>query len=381
MLKRKLFNYFVLFAMLWLTGCGNATPSSQRSFSPLRPDPTATPNFPAYSPLKDQRQPTSVVADLVPLKQYIHASSRFGITYPDNWQFFERPDGVVFIEPANQVGYSVFFSDVGEVYTPEQISQYLGLFLVNNFMTSATNFSPLDTKTEADGSMVVHFTSLDPKLGKAMNEVQLFQQKTVMFVLLINSTETQWTVSRDKLKKLVNSFKPLDTNPLPTATPTRKIVDLTLIGPTSSEFGFFYPNDWEVLVQDKNMVTVVKPDQNYTFTASNYLAPASVDDPQAAEKTAEAFVENIKKQYDNLQKRPTSEFRLDTMKGVTIDYLYQDEQGTDWAGSIIVGASKGKIYQIVFTAPAPSFENGLNWFNPMYKSFRVLDTTGLIIGN
>ncbi len=364
-MKPKSFILALFIITLFQGGCASP-PNNSLILTPLRPDPlTPTQQSSAY--------PTAVVSDNIPLKQYSHSTSRFSINYPDNWQFFERADGVVFIEPGNHAGYSVFFSDVGESYPPEKISQYLATFLANNFVDSASKFSAYYTKPETDGSMVVRFTSIDPKLGKAISEVQVFQRDTIVFILLINTAEEQWTISRSKLKQLVNSFKPLDTKPAVKATATPIPIEWILIGPTSNQFGFFYPNNWKILAKDESLVSVAMADQDIIFTAKSYVAPQSIDDPNAARKAAETYLETVKKQYGNMQNRPPTEFPLDKMSGTTIDFLYKNEVGIDMAGSVITAVSNGKIYQLVFTAPAILFKESLNWFNPMYKSFKVLD--------
>jgi hypothetical protein len=49
------------------------------------------------------------------------------------------------------------------------------------------------------------------------------------------------------------------------------------------------------------------------------------------------------------------------------------------AGSVITAASEGQMYRIVFLAPAEYYQGALEWFNPMYKSFRILSPEELEI--
>lgn len=374
-IKKFPLHFLLLLSLITLFGCGGARSPQQSNFVPVRPDPTSTPDL-ASSP----GQPTPVVSDQVAVSSYAHPSGRFGINYPDNWRFFERPDGVVFIDPSDQAGYSVFFYDVGEIYSEQELNQYLVTFVAKNFAQKETGFSPMGEEQQVNGAIVAQFASLDPNLGRAINEVRVSQQDTIIFVLLLSATETQWQASQNQLQALANTFTSLDTAPAVEAAPTTEPPVWVLTGPASNEFGFFYPSDWEILRQDESLITVAMPETDVRFTASNFIWPEVEDEAkEAAEKAALNYIETLRQEYKDVQHLPPAEFQLDTVAdATTIDFLYTTQQGTAMAGSVITAASQGKIYQVVFTSSAEAYEAALQWFNPMYKSFKILPAEEII---
>jgi hypothetical protein len=145
--KRFVYFFLSLIVLLVLSNCGDARPTNRPDFQPIRPDPTQT--VASGSPAG---APTSVISDQVGLSSYAHFTNRFQIKYPANWQFYERPDGVVFIDPGDQTGYSVFFSDVGKTYSAAELGQYLMTFVAKNFAGKEAASRPSPGAT-ADGSL------------------------------------------------------------------------------------------------------------------------------------------------------------------------------------------------------------------------------------
>jgi hypothetical protein len=329
--------------------------------------------------LAPQATPTSVIPAQLPLKTYTHPSHRFSLNYPTNWKFIQRADGVILLEPTAQAGYSVVFSDAGKKYDETELNQFLVTFVAQNFAGEGSKFEPISQETMADGSIVAQFAWLDPNLGPTVSELRVYQKETIIFVLHLSTAENQWEVSRSKLEELAGSFTPLDTNPSPTAEPTQEPPIWTLIGPESQEFAFFYASDWQILEQSKDLISVGLAENQMTFTASNFSWPEATQDPKAAEKAALAHIETLPESYKKVQHLAPVEFPLDTATGATIDFLYVADDGADMAGSVITAAYKGKMYKIVFTAPAAAYEAALQWFNPMYKSFRFLSPEDIIV--
>lgn len=362
--------------LLILPACGTAASSGPSTSVSLRPDPTSTPTTVAASGRKPT--PTSVVSDLVATGTYTHSSNRFSIDYPANWEPFERPDGVVFIEPGDRAGYSVFFNDVGQVYTEQELNQYLVTFVAQNFVDEESDFSAISQEQKADGSIEAQFASLDPNLGRAINEIQVTQADTVVFVLLISATQEQWDISRARLQELLDTFTPLDTTPIEETPPTAEPPLWVIIGPTSSKFAFFYPSDWEILRRDEDTVAVAMPNTEITFEVSTFERPGPKDDFEAAEKAALAYVSTISKQYEEFEHLPPAEFPLGALTGSTVDFLYTTEEGQEMAGSVVVVAHEDSLYRVVFSSPAEFYEAALQWFNPMYKSFKILSPEELI---
>jgi hypothetical protein len=360
--------YFIFGALILLFSLPACQASAQITPQPLiTPQATAT-----FSPTNT---PTSVVSAQPALADYTHSSNRFRLKYPQNWQTHERADGVIILEPTDQAGYSVVFSDVGQVYSPQELNQYLVTFVAKNFAGRGSGFKAIRQEAQADGSIVAQFSSLDPNLGRAVSELRVFQQDSLVFVLHFSATEEQWSGSYPALQKLMSSFTPLDTSPAATPTAAAEPPTWALIGPHNKTFGFFYATNWGVVAQGENSVTVKEPTLNMTFTANTFSWPGADNDPKAAEKAALAHLEELSRQFEDMQSLPPTEFPLGGEAGSTIDFFYVDEAGLSFAGSVITAAHKGKMYKIVFSAPAEPvelYDAALQWFNPMVKSFKFL---------
>lgn len=371
MFSKQFILYFGL--LIILIGC-QSQPASTAAIATPRQDVLSTPT-PAATTITSA--PTSIVSDYVTIQSYVHPSQRFSINYPDSWLPVDRPDGVLFLEPADDGGYSIFFDDVGQSYDLSQLQQYLALFITKNLIDDFKDISIIEETQQPDGSVMIRFSAVEPGLATTMNELRAFQVETILFITLISATEEQWPVSQTKLHELVNSFTPLDTSPAAQVTPTPTPPVWELVGPRSSEFGFLYPSDWEIISQEKNSVTVGLPDTAITFRASNYPWPG--DASAAAENAAQDYLLEMANKYEDVEALPMTEFPLYNLTGATIDFVYTTEAGDIMAASVITAAQDGKIYRVVFQAPAEVYETSLNWFNPMYKSFKILSTEGLII--
>lgn len=380
-MKRVITGFLVIPPLISiLTGCSGLAPAPQPVFTPIRPDATSTPTPLSTTSNLPFSTPTSVVPDQVAINNYTHSTNRFMISYPENWQFFERPDGVVFVDPGNQAGYSVVFNDAGEAYSEEELNQYLVTFVAQNFANKDSDFAAISQEQQADGSIMAQFASVDPNLGPAINEVRVWQRETIIFLILISATKEQWQLSRQKLQHLADTFTPLDTSPIAAVTPTPKLPVWELIGPGGNEFGFLYPSDWQVLHQEERLVTVAWPAGDMIFEASVFDWPGAENDPTgAAKEAALAYLEAIKKEQQHVRNQPPGEFPLDTVNGATIDFLYTSPSGTEMASSVITAASQGKMYRVVFTSPAAIYQGALQWFNPMYQSFKILSPEDSIL--
>lgn len=336
--------------------------------APAQPDPPTATRIP-------NAEPTSIVPDGIRVQQYVHPSNRFSINRPDNWLTVDRPDGVLFLEPGDEGGYSVFFADVGQPYKPSQLRDYLLVFLVKNLVSDPDNFTLLSENQLTDGTVLIQFKSDDTQLGQAINELRAYQEDTIIYLLLISTSEVQWPLSQQKLQPLINSFLPLDTAPEVTPTPPPPVWDV--IGPNSIRLAFTYPSDWEVLAQSEKSVMVRMPDTEIVFSASHFSW--SPTDPTAAESAVRLYLQALQDSYGEVKHQPMTEHPLADLSGVTLDFVYADSDKQLMQGSIIAAAQNGTVYQIVFTAPAKYYESSLNWFNPMYKSLRILPADELII--
>lgn len=360
-----------LIALTILTGCG-APSTDQPARTSIRPDPTSTAS-PVFTSNGPPATATPLISDQVPLNLYTHSSERFSISYPANWRYFEKPDGVVMLEPGDQAGYSVIFSDAGEIYSDEELNQYLVTFVAQNFVETGSGFSAISQEQQADGTVVAQFKTVDPNLGPMINEVRVWQQDTIVMTVLLSVSENQWKNSQARLYGVVDTLVLLDSSPLAQVTPTKEPPIWNLIGSTNQAFGFFIPSDWDVVEQDEQHVRVKMPDLEITFEGSVFDWPGAKDNPTtAAKEAALAYLETLSQEHEQVLNQPLTEFPLDETTGATIDFLYITKEGTQFKGSIITTASEGKIYQIVFSSPAAIYEQALEWFNPMYKSFKIL---------
>jgi hypothetical protein len=359
-------------ALTILTGCG-APSTNQPARTSIRPDPTST-----ATPVSASSGPpptaTPLISDQVLLNLYTHSSERFSISYPANWRYFEQPNGVVILEPGDQAGYSVIFSDAGETYSDEELNQYLVTFVAQNFVEEGSGFSARSQERQANGTVVAQFATVDPNLGPMINEVRVWQQDTIVMTVLLSVSEDQWENSQAGLYGVVDTLVLLDSSPLAQVTPTKEPPIWDLIGSTNQAFGFFIPSDWHVVEQDEEHVRVKMPDLDVTFEGSVFDWPGAKDNPTtAAEEAALAYLKNLSQEHEQVLNQPLTEFPLDETTGATIDFLYITKEGAQFKGSIITAASEGKIYQIVFSSPAAIYEQALEWFNPMYKSFKILE--------
>ena len=171
---------------------------------------TPLPLLTQASPTPREVIPTPVISEKTTLLPYTHSSGRFSLSYPQAWQPFERPDGVIFIEPEAQAGYSVIFSDVEKPYTPKELNQYLVTFIAQNFAGEGSNFKAISQEERADGAVVAQFSSTDPNLGQAISQVTVWQEGNTVFVLHLSATEPQWEVSAQSLQALTEKFTSLE---------------------------------------------------------------------------------------------------------------------------------------------------------------------------
>lgn len=369
-----------LLIFLSLSACRSTSDSNQSLFTPVSAEATPTLKVqPARLP--DAPTPTSVVPTQVAVETYRHPSGRFSIDYPRRWQFFDRSDGAVFIEPGDRVGYSVFFSDVGQRYSDEELSQYLVTFVAQNFAEDKA-FSVISPEQVVEDMVVAQFSGIDDNLGQAINEIRVSQQDTVVFIRLISATEAQWEISEQRLQALVDTFTILDSAPLTAETnaiPSTPEPVWNLVGPTSNEFGFVAPSDWDIVEQTEESVAVKIPDVDVRFEAA-VIDQSDGSGYEAAEAAALDYIDEISTRYDNVRHQPPAPYPLGDAEGATIDFLFTAED-VEMAGSVITVIAEGQQYRLIFTAPAEFYEGALEWFNPMIQSFTILDPDTLIIEN
>ncbi|MFQ5610851.1 MAG: hypothetical protein ACE5H9_01815 [Anaerolineae bacterium] len=354
-----------------LAACGlesAAAPSPPPAFpsGPARPAPT---DAPAQN---TGPNPTSVVPGNQSALAYEHPGGRFTIEYPANWQPFERENGVVFIDPGAQAGYGVFFQDTDEPYNASDLAQFATGFVLANYGQDP-GFRILDRSDGLVGASIIQFRSEDEVLGPSISEATVAQFGRSIYIVVVSAVEEQWSISADALRNLTNSLQ-VALEP-PAVTPSAEAPgppELILYFHPSQRFGFAYASDWS-LVEDQTSVEVSLPSSGFSFSAELIPHPGAGQDGTVELNEAKGWVDSLAGQYPDLERLPPAGFNLSGAEGVTIDYLYRDEAGVLWAGSVIVVAYKDELHRVVLSAPAPLWEVALEWFNLMLQGYRILE--------
>ncbi len=331
------------------------------------PPPTVTPTAAATPSPTPRPSPTPV--NLSALETFTHTAQGFSIEHPAGWQVFEQANGVIILAPDGRFGYTVVFTDVAKTYSAADMSEYVASFVAQNFAGDSTNFKAISYRRQDDGLTVARFSTVDPKLGPTIGQLNVRQQGTIIYAVYLSAPETQWLAVESALESLAGTLR-LPKVTSVDATPTPPVWVLT--GPLSKEFGFLAASNWETVTQTDNSITVSSPEQDMQFTASNFPWPGALSNPNAAAEAALAHLAEVKSTYPDIQYLPPTEFPLDTATGATIDFVYTPKDGQPVAGSVITAVGNGKMHQIVFTAPAELYDLALEWFNPMLKSFKFL---------
>lgn len=339
----------------------------QPAVTPSPPPPTVTPTATATSTPTPRPSPTPI--NLSALETFTHAAQGFSIDYPIGWQVFEQTNGVIILAPDGRFGYTVVFTDVAKTYSDADMSEYVASFVAQNFAGDSANFKAISYRRQDDGVTVARFSTVDPKLGPTIGQLNVRQQGTIIYAVYLNAPENEWPAVESALESLAATLRLPKAAPIE-ATPTPPVWVLT--GPVRKEFGFLVASNWATVAQDDNSITVSSPEKDMQFTASNFPWPGALSNPNAAGEAALAHLAELKKSYPDLQHLPPAEFPLDTATGATIDFVYTPKGGQPVAGSVITAVGNGKMHKIVFTAPAELYDLALEWFNPMLKSFKFL---------
>ena len=344
--------------LLWATALIVLLPACQPATvvpPTLTPSPTATPTLAPPTPTPP---PTPIITKLTTTVPYTHTTQRFSIKYPAAWQPFEQAEGVIFLDPNNQAGYSLFFSDVGETYGSEQLNQYLLSFIGQNFSDDSAELEIISREEQRDGTVTAQFVAPDPLLGQAINEIRVSQIDTIVFILLLSTSQEQWDLAGEGLQLLGDTFTPLDTTSQITTTVTADDPVWVLIGPTSNNFGFLTSSAWEIVQQDETTVIVKMPNNDILFEATILAGEKSGDRSEIAAEAAQAYLTELAENFPEVQARPVEAYPLDEKPGATIDFLYKTPDEIQMAGSVVTVAQQDQIFGL-YLSPRPSFMQGL----------------------
>jgi hypothetical protein len=337
-------------ALLVLTGCGRSTtPDEPRASSSNLPPATST------------APPAEVLVSGAPVIRYTHLpSQRFSILYPADWQILEQPDGVLFVDPSSQAGYSIFFSE-----TEQDLTDFALDFVESNFGQNP-NFEIVEQTPTA-----IRFKTDDTNLGPSINELTFSAADGLVYLSLMSIIEAKWEVSAPAMRDLMTSLKFL-VGPTPTPrNPNRPPQWAAYVHPT--RFGFLYPDTWQ-LTEDETSVQVTQSDRGYQFSVQvlDLIEPDPDSTADSLETYAQAQLEHLNDQYETFEALPLTDYQAGGATGYTVDYLYQDEAEMPMAESFIITRFEDQIFQITISAPAVVYEEALVWFNLMLDSFQIL---------
>ena len=347
-----------LIILILLSGCG--APATQQRAAVNASTATARQPAPNMAAAPGRSEP--ILADDITFSTYTHAASRrFSIPYPNTWQYFEQPDGVIFIDPSNRAGYSVFFSQA-----ETDLQTYALAFVEANF--GQDNETEILSQTDR----LIRFRNNDTNLGMALNELSFLQHGETVYLVLITVNEVEWDSTANTLRNLIGGLTFKD---LPAATPSPTKSDepplWALYGHPSENFGFLYPDTWSVSEAD-HAVEVTAVEYGYTFSVAVLAAETDEADIVDLEAYLQTQLDQLTEQHETFAALPITAYQAGQAEGYTVDYLYTDEAGIAFAGSIIATAIDDKLYHITLDAPAVLYDDALSWFNPMMQSFKIL---------
>lgn len=340
--------------------------------------PTGRPNPVANDAAPPTTDPTQLTLNTVPLELYQHPEQGFSIRHPGNWQAFERPDGIVFIDPTGQAAYGVIVVEAARTLSDEEQASFLNQFVAENF-AAEEGFTPM-----AQNDSDITFNSTDPNLGPSTNRIGLISQSaaagTKLYLTQMTIVDAEWARAAPVLQTYLQTLIPASPNvqatpPTPAGPPTWEL----FTHPTE-RLAFLYPSTWKVVAREQ-IITATEVSQAYVFNlhimpltetiAALNLDPAT--DPVALSVTyIDAETAILAEQHANLETRPAEPYLTDGAAGTSIDYLYINADGQPVAGSLIATPLEDRLLRITLEAPAEQYSAALLWFNPMLQSFRVL---------
>jgi hypothetical protein len=362
-----------------LTACG-----SDSVVRATVPRPDSAPRAATSQPTPLPTNSDDLIFDNIPLQIYNHPSQAFSIRHPANWQLFERPDGVIFIDPTAQAAYGIIFSptDPDTDLTPAALNDFASQFVQTNFGGEAA-FELLDEETSAENAL--RFRSLDPNLGPAITEVSVSRQGNTVYLTQLTIVEDKWTANVAGAQTLLRTLLKTEAQPTPTPTPRTGPPNWTIYTHPSEKFAFLYPDTW-VITDTTRSVSAFWPEGSYTFTVRvlTNTQPITLSKQPLTETLASgedlpfslsyviSQTDSLSNTQPNFQARPIEVYDAGVADGFTVDYVYGADDEIGWAGSIIAFPIQERLFALELLAPADAYNSALAWFNLMMQSFQLL---------
>jgi hypothetical protein len=353
----------IILTVLLLAACGPVAKQPGPDAIPIptgpaQPQPTLPPSSPT---------PDTLIFDNIPLQTYTHPGQRFSINYPANWQTFEQPTGVIFVDPTLRAAYGVLFSQAESPLPPPALNDFAVQFVQSNF-GHETGFKIL-----ADDQDVIQFKSIDPNLGPAINEVGILSQGNTIYFTLVTVVEDMWAQSAGTVRDLTGSLQlhqvqteSISATPTPAEPPVWNLYTHPV-----QKIAFLYPNNW-VITETEESVQTIWPEQQFVFAVEVVSSPGAGEDLEIVETFTQEQADRLAARYDDFEMLPLTSYQVGRTTGYTVDHLYTNAEGIPIAGSIIAVGIDDNIYHISISAPAPTYKVSLDWFNPMMQSFQIL---------
>ncbi|MFQ5577235.1 MAG: hypothetical protein ACE5G8_09650 [Anaerolineae bacterium] len=354
---------FPLLLLIALAACGGQPPPPVAGSAPLPSGPARPPTpLPPSSP-----SPDTLMFESVPRQTFTHTNGLFTIEYPANWQPFEQANGVIFVDPTQRAAYGVLFSQADAAMSGRALTDFAARFVQANFGNEA------GFKILSAGEGVIQFTSADPHLGAAVQDISVFQQGPRVYFTQIMVAEAQWAASAAAVRQLAGTLQILSDQALPPATPTPPPPPAwTLYAHPAQHIVFLRPSNWTI-TQTERSAAATWPEQRFTFAVEVVAAPGAGSDVQRVETFTRQAADQLAAQFSGAEMLPVTAYRVGQTTGYTFDYLYPGPEGFAVAGSIIAVGIGDAIYRVSISAPALTYDTALEWyFNPMLQSFQVL---------
>lgn len=357
--------YFPLIILLiLLSACGTGAPVAVTALPPAPAVPQPAQALPTLSP-------DTLVFDNVPRQIFTHPSGLFSIEYPDNWQVFEQANGVIFVDPTLRAAYGVLFSQADTELSAPELGRFAEQFVRTQY-AAEDGFEILTTE-----GPVIRFKSRNASLGEAVTEFTVARQKTMIFFTQVMVVSSLWQNSAPAVRELAHSLQldPAQIPTLPAATPTPAGPPAwALYTHPGGNFAFLYPDNWTVSATESG-VQAVWPEKEFIFDVQ--IIPAPSVSAETARADLEQQAATLKTQFTDAQMLPVEAYQANQITGYTFDYLYTPPSGAAIAGSMIAVGVKDTLYRITISAPAPTYEAALEWFNMIMSSFQILDGQNL----
>ncbi|OQY44846.1 MAG: hypothetical protein B6242_11760 [Anaerolineaceae bacterium 4572_78] len=291
--------------------------------------------------------------------KYTHASDLFSIDYPVGWDIIKGDNGVRFIDETELAEYSVFFKSIQTLSPESPLAKY-----IQEIFGDETDFEILFQNEE--GAI---FQSVHPIFGLSIAEGHLIKKNQTAYLITFSTTEDKWnTQTTVLLQDLLATFNPK----LPPPPAAMADVKWQLYRHPSHNFGFVYPENWEVITDNQGVIAISLAEQ-FTFSVEVKQASSIGQDSIALQVLAKDKTEDLASQLNDFQLMPPDTYQTSITAGYIINYFYTNELGHSYNGTMIVTGVENKLYFVSITAPSETYKTASAWFDPIMQSFQTFE--------